>query len=185
MASRKLTQLPTLTDPQPTDKVYVVDVSDTTESPQGTSKQIEIGDLAITSILSDTLTVTEDGGVVTVDGISGDFTPEPSDITGDATIDINSGFYYRSGDTCTMVFGIDVQLDAAELSTEFKFSLPIPSNFTNGRQMFLTSNRPPNLVEFFGSSNAAENKGSISVFGLGVGVAIQSLQVTATYKILS
>jgi hypothetical protein len=45
MAGRKITQLPTLTTPTATDKLVIVDVSDTSESPQGTSKQIAVGDL--------------------------------------------------------------------------------------------------------------------------------------------
>ena len=45
MAGRKITQLPTLTTPEPTDKLVIVDVSDTSESPQGTSKQIALGNL--------------------------------------------------------------------------------------------------------------------------------------------
>lgn len=45
MASRKLTQLPTATEVTTSDKIYIVDVSDTTESPQGTSKQALISEL--------------------------------------------------------------------------------------------------------------------------------------------
>lgn len=42
MASRKLTALPTATEVTTSDKIYIVDVSDTTESPQGTSKQATV-----------------------------------------------------------------------------------------------------------------------------------------------
>jgi len=45
MAGRKITQLPTLTTTEASDKLVIVDVSDTSESPQGTSKQIAVGDL--------------------------------------------------------------------------------------------------------------------------------------------
>jgi hypothetical protein len=45
MAGRKITQLPTLTTPAATDKLVIVDVSDTSESPQGTSKQIALSNL--------------------------------------------------------------------------------------------------------------------------------------------
>jgi hypothetical protein len=45
MAGRKITQLPILTTPAATDKLVIVDVSDTAESPQGTSKQIALSNL--------------------------------------------------------------------------------------------------------------------------------------------
>ena len=69
MAGRKITQLPTLTEPAATDKLVIVDVSDTSESPQGTSKQIAFENLSsgITSIESGSLDVTIDGGVATVE----------------------------------------------------------------------------------------------------------------------
>ncbi len=41
MANRKLTDLPELLTPANGDFIYIVDVSDTTESPQGTSKKIK------------------------------------------------------------------------------------------------------------------------------------------------
>jgi len=40
MANRKLTQLPELTSLEDNDWGYVVDISDTSESPQGTSKKV-------------------------------------------------------------------------------------------------------------------------------------------------
>ena len=66
MAGRKITQLPTLTTPTATDKLVIVDVSDTSESPQGTSKQIELGNLGLSSIESTTLDVSIADGVATV-----------------------------------------------------------------------------------------------------------------------
>jgi hypothetical protein len=67
MAGRKITQLPTLTTPEATDKLVIVDVSDTSESPQGTSKQIAVSNLGLSSIESSTLDVTIADGVATVD----------------------------------------------------------------------------------------------------------------------
>jgi hypothetical protein len=69
MAGRKITQLPVLTTPAATDKLVIVDVSDTSESPQGTSKQIAVGDLGLSSIESSTLDVSIADGVATVDSI--------------------------------------------------------------------------------------------------------------------
>jgi hypothetical protein len=45
MANRKITDLPLLTETDSEDRIYIVDSSDTTESPQGTSKQIKFSDL--------------------------------------------------------------------------------------------------------------------------------------------
>lgn len=50
MASRKLTALPTATEVTISDKIYIVDVSDTTESPQGTSKQATVSELPTSGI---------------------------------------------------------------------------------------------------------------------------------------
>lgn len=64
MASRKLTALPTATEVTTSDKIYIVDVSDTTESPQGTSKQALISELPSTDI---PLAGTETGAPITGD----------------------------------------------------------------------------------------------------------------------
>jgi len=48
MAGRKLTVLPSLgAKPADDDKLYIVDVSDTSESPQGTSKEVSYSELEI------------------------------------------------------------------------------------------------------------------------------------------
>lgn len=54
MASRKLTALPTATEVTTSDKIYIVDVSDTSESPQGTSKQAVISELPVITTLTST-----------------------------------------------------------------------------------------------------------------------------------
>jgi len=69
MAGRKLTVLPALGEfPAADDLMYVVDVSDTSESSQGTSKAVEFSDIIQAGKLSITPVVT-DG-----DGTAGDFT---------------------------------------------------------------------------------------------------------------
>ena len=45
MAGVKITDLGVLTESASDDLLYIVDVSDTSQSPQGTSKQIEVGNL--------------------------------------------------------------------------------------------------------------------------------------------
>jgi hypothetical protein len=67
MAGRKITQLPTLTTPEATDKLVIVDVSDTSESPQGTSKQIAVENLKPYKVYSALITQTgTDAPVATV-----------------------------------------------------------------------------------------------------------------------
>jgi hypothetical protein len=63
MASRKLTQLPTATEVTASDKIYIVDVSDTSESPQGTSKQAVISNLPSSGIT----TLTSTDGSIDID----------------------------------------------------------------------------------------------------------------------
>lgn len=65
MAGRKLPVLPTLADfPETGDILYVVDVSDTSESPQGTSKQMQRGTLLDVGAFTVTPDVTAGSGAV-------------------------------------------------------------------------------------------------------------------------
>jgi hypothetical protein len=61
MAGVKITDLTTLGSAASDDLLYIVDVSDTTESPQGTSKQIEVANiLALVPASTDVQSVTGD-----------------------------------------------------------------------------------------------------------------------------
>ena len=60
MAGVKITDLGTLATAASDDLLYIVDVSDTTQSPQGTSKQIEVGNI-FTNFESGTWIPTLDG----------------------------------------------------------------------------------------------------------------------------
>ena len=139
MAGRKLTQLPTLTTPAPNDKVYIVDVSDTSESPQGTSKEIEVQNLGsgLTSIESTTLDVSIDDGVATVNGIGGDYEPTITNEVGLSSSTVTAGFYSRTGNIVTASFSIGLELAALSTSGTLDFSLPIlpASNFANARKL--------------------------------------------------
>ena len=115
---------------------------------------------------------------------SGTFTPEESNVTDNATLTMKSGFYYRIGDFVTMVFVLDVALDAAADTTVFNFSLPIVSDFPNDKQMVVTCNIPTNLASLVGQSDGVEDKGRIAVFGNANGDLLEDLQISATYKIL-
>jgi hypothetical protein len=116
MAGRKITQLPTLTTPAATDKLVIVDVSDTSESPQGTSKQIAFENL----------------------GISGTWTPVITAVTGGASVSAaGDGIYSRTGNLVTCSALILVTLNESESAeTTFELSLPIVTEFAGGSELF-------------------------------------------------
>lgn len=190
MASRKLTALPTATEVTTSDKIYIVDVSDTTESPQGTSKQALISELPSSGITS----LTSTDGSIDIDNTdpdapdlsipSGEWTPIISEITSGATVDATSAFYSKGGTVVNFSIGLDVQLDAAQLSTTFKISLPVASDFANARQLLLSCNLLTNLTYCVGSSSSSDNLISMDVIGTANGDAITGLQITGQYLIV-
>jgi hypothetical protein len=105
MAGRKLPQLPSLAEkPADDDIIYLVDVSDTSESPEGTSKQIEYADLGVP--------ITDTTFVPTItDEVNGTFT-------------IYNFKIKRVGDICTFSFAGRFDLEGGETSGGAKFDLP-------------------------------------------------------------
>ena len=65
MAGVKITDLGTLTTAVDADLLYIVDVSDTSQSPQGTSKQIEVGNMFSSGTYTPTISAETNGIVVT------------------------------------------------------------------------------------------------------------------------
>jgi hypothetical protein len=116
MAGVKITDLGTLTTAVDADLLYIVDVSDTSQSPQGTSKQIELGNIVS----------------------SGTWTPVISNIEGAATVDIlGVSTYQKIGNLITDNCRIIVQFDTGQSTETFKLDLAIPpaANFINARQV--------------------------------------------------
>jgi hypothetical protein len=118
MAGVKITDLTPLATAASDDLLYIVDISDTTESPQGTSKSIEVGNLLPTiPILS-----------------SGTWTPTLSDFTGcvvDATLVY--AFYSQIDNivTCTIHASVDLNFSLGGGSGYLEFTKPIAtSTFT-------------------------------------------------------
>jgi hypothetical protein len=118
MAGVKITDLTTLATAASDDLLYIVDISDTTESPQGTSKSIEVGNLLPTiPILS-----------------SGTWTPTFSNFTGcvvDATL--LYAFYSQIDNivTCTIHANVDLNFSLGGGSGYLIFTNPIAtSTFT-------------------------------------------------------
>jgi hypothetical protein len=154
MAGRKITQLPTLTTPAATDKLVIVDVSDTSESPQGTSKQIALSNL----------------------GISDVFTPTISNITADATVSISDCFYVELGKWANMSFVLDVQMDAAASNTTFDVSLP----FTTSGISVLTFGNQSVVVDSI-LSTATGASVSLNVQSLNAGDTIDKLECSINF----
>ena len=112
MAGVKITDLGTLTTAVDADLLYIVDVSDTSQSPQGTSKQIEVGNMFSSGTYTPTISAEINGIVVT-----------PNNTT-----------FVKIGSLVTCFSQMEVQLDTGETTGSFEISLPVASNFTNPKQ---------------------------------------------------
>jgi hypothetical protein len=113
MAGVKITDLGTIATAASDDLLYIVDVSDTSQSPEGTSKQIEVGNMFS----------------------SGSYTPTISGET-NLTAATNAATYIRVGNVVTVSIQLDIQYDASENSGLFEVSLPVASDFTTIKQCF-------------------------------------------------
>jgi hypothetical protein len=114
MAGVKITDLTPLATAVSGDLLYIVDISDTTESPQGTSKQIEVGNL--------------------LDFESGTWTPTFSDFNGALTAaTLTSASYLRIGNVVTCQINLFIDIDFSTLTSgDFKFTYPIATTTANG-----------------------------------------------------
>ena len=114
MAGVKITDLGTLTTAVDADLLYIVDVSDTSQSPQGTSKQIEVGNMFS----------------------SGTYTPTPSAETNNIIANPYAATFIKVGNIVICSIQLEVIVDAGETTGSFELSLPVASNFTNAKQLF-------------------------------------------------
>ena len=113
MAGVKITDLGTLTTAVDADLLYIVDISDTSQSPQGTSKQIEVGNMFS----------------------SGTYTPT---ISGEINLTASPNFatFIKVGSIVSVTAQLEVSYAAGENSGLFELSLPVASNFTGIKQLF-------------------------------------------------
>jgi hypothetical protein len=131
MAGVKITDLEVLLEAASDDLLYIVDVSDNTSGPQGTSKAIEVGDLRGYKVYSALLTQTgSDAPVATVleNNTGKDFTWQ-YDSTGNYyvsdTFDISKTTYFFSSVLGAQPYFIGGQISSSSISittTDFSSS---------------------------------------------------------------
>jgi hypothetical protein len=131
MAGVKITDLEVLLEAASDDLLYIVDVSDNTSGPQGTSKAIEVGDLRGYKVYSALLTQTgSDAPVATVleNNTGKDFTWQ-YDSTGNYyvsdTFDISKTTYFLSSVLGAQPYFIGGQISSSSISittTDFSSS---------------------------------------------------------------
>ena len=136
MAGVKITDLGTLTTAVDADLLYIVDVSDTSQSPQGTSKQIEVGNMFT----------------------SGTYTPTISAETNGIDVTPNAATFIKVGSIVNVSAQIGIQMDTGETTGSFELSLPVASNFTNQKECFgiLQWSYGGTLAEIVGLTIASE-----------------------------
>ena len=107
MAGIKITDLPALSVADSADYLCIVDVSDTSQSPAGTTKKIELANA----------------------GIAGTWTPSISgEVDAISSPTIDKAVYSRTGNvvTCTITGNVTVDF-SVEIDGSFDFTLPIVS----------------------------------------------------------
>jgi hypothetical protein len=114
MAGVKITDLATLTTAVDADLLYIVDVSDTSQSPEGTSKQIEVGNMFS----------------------SGSYTPTISGYVNGIAVTVNSATYIRVGNIATVSAQLEITMDTGETTGSFEIELPAASDFSSPKQCF-------------------------------------------------
>ena len=114
MAGVKITDLATITSAASDDLLYIVDVSNTTQSPEGTSSQIEVGNMFS----------------------SGTYTPTVSGVVNSILVTPNSATFIKVGSIATVSIQLSIVLDTAQTTGSFELSLPVASDFTSPKNLF-------------------------------------------------
>jgi hypothetical protein len=145
MAGVKITDLEILTESASDDLLYIVDVSDTSQSPQGTSKQIEVSNvLAI---------------------VSGTWTPTITTDYQNAVL--LSAFYTRIGNSVSFYINFGLVNSASPILFGDTYFTPpnglLPSTNANGIMAFKTNNDVQNPLL---SSYSITGTGTLIIFSM-------------------
>jgi len=172
MAGIKVTDLPSLATAASDDILYIVDISDTTESPEGTSKKITLANLtSALDVASDVYQSTE------------------TNITGFELLGINEGSYLRIGEYvhygCNIQFTLEATGLGADQTGEFDIDFPEKVNAFNLDWYSFNLSINEDLTSTF-STNIVQNSlnATININSAGTGASTTSglLYLTAIYK---
>jgi hypothetical protein len=167
MAGVKITDLGTLTTAVNEDLLYIVDVSDTSQSPQGTSKQIEVGNMFS----------------------SGTYLPTISAVVNGIIVNPLAATYIRVGNIVNCNIRLGIELDTGEVDGAFEISLPIASDFTNAKQLMGLMQWSDNgiLAEIVGLTIASESTNNTCQVSLEVATAavvMENCTIQFQYEVL-
>ena len=157
MAGVKITDLATITSAASDDLLYIVDVSNTTQSPQGTSSQIEVGNMFS----------------------SGTYTPTFSGYVNGIVVAPNSATFIKVGSIVTCSIQMEITLDAGETTGAFEMSLPVASNFTSNKNLFglmQWSTQGISLAEIVGLDIIAETTNNTCFIDITTATAAANMQ---------
>jgi hypothetical protein len=153
MAGVKITDLGTLTTAVDADLLYIVDISDTSQSPQGTSKQIEVGNMFS----------------------SGTYTPTFSAYTNGIAVTPNNATFIKVGSIVSVSAQLEIVLDTAQTTGTFEMSLPVASDFANQKECFGIL-QYFDMVEIVNATISAETTNNTCAIDIEVATAAIDMQ---------
>ena len=165
MAGVKVTDLTTLGTAVPTDIMYIVDVG------SNQSKQIEVQNIY--------------SGLPQFE--SGTFTPTVSNETFSEIVSPLAAYYSRVNDIVNCTYFLEVALDAAETEADFELSIPVPSNFTNVKDLVgivAYDSTPADLIQWGLQAETVNNTAKIYLKNANMGTAFQYIYITVQYLVL-
>ena len=116
----------------------------------------------------------------------GTWTPSLS-ATNDATAVASGALYeYSGGGLCHLSMLFNVEMDAGQNETLITISdLPIPTTFTNGRQVILAVNTGDNIAEFVQCIPTSIGANiELTIVSASAGAILQSLAIVGHYLVL-
>jgi hypothetical protein len=172
MAGVKITDLGSLGSAASDDLFYIVDVSDFSESPQGTSKKIEVQNIASALSLD-----------------SGTYTPTISGETNGIDVSAEAGTYMRIGNIVNCAVRLVIQMNTGEDTGSFEVSLPVATVFTNDKQLIGTITWSDNgfydqIQGLDVAPNTSSNTCTVALLTKDVTAELNACALTFQYEIL-